>query len=157
MHLRKKSSAHMSGFPAMYGENTALMEAMGYTSVQSLSSHQPVPQVFITARVRSTREGTVFTGVCLYIWGGGVPRPGLDGGGRGVPHLRSGVGGGVPHPGLDGGGVTPSQVWGGGGISHPRSEVGGVPQPGLDGGGYPIPGGVPEVTPHHQDLGWGTP
>ena len=36
----------MSNFPAMYGENTALMEAMGYSSVQSASSHQPGSQVF---------------------------------------------------------------------------------------------------------------
>ena len=52
----------------------------------------------ITARVRSTREGTVFTGVCLFTFrgGGGVPTfqvggvptfPGLDGG---VPTFRGG-------------------------------------------------------------------
>ena len=78
--------------------------------------------------------------------------------GRGVPHLRSGVGGtpsqiwgggnpipglgwGVPHPGLD---------CGSGGVPHPRSGVGGIPSQvlmvgvppwlGLDGGGLP---GVP--------------
>ena len=39
---------------------------------------QPSTNVLIyswifTARVRTTREGTVFTGVCLFTYGGGVP------------------------------------------------------------------------------------
>ena len=69
----------------------------------------------VTARVRSTREGTVFTGVCLITFQGG----------GGYPIQIWMVGGGVPHPDLDGGG-TPSQVW----------EWGGT-YPGLDGWGYP--------------------
>ena len=72
--------------------------------------------IFVTARVRSTREGTVFTGVCLLTFGEGR-----------VPHPRSGWWGGYPIPGL------------GCGVPHPR----GVPQPGMDGTGYPIPGGYP--------------
>ena len=81
------------------------------------------------------REGTVFTGVCLLTFRGGVPHIGLDG--RGVPHPRSGWGG------------TPFQVW-----------TGGYPIPGLA-GGYPISGlgGTPQtwdgVLP--LDMGWGTP
>ena len=87
-----------------------------------------------TARVRSTRECTVFTGVCLLIFRGGtpsswwgVPLPRSRGDNPsswlGVPHLRSrqgvphlagdvlgpGGGSGVPHPA---GGGTPSQVQG---------------------------------------------
>ena len=75
----------------------------------------------------STREGTVFTGVCLFTSGGvrvptfqvavrGVPTfPGLNGG-RGVPTFPGLDGRGVPtFPGLDGGGgYLPSQVWMGG-------------------------------------------
>ena len=104
---------------------------------------------FITARVRSTREGTVFTGVCLLTFrGGGAPRPGLDGWG------------GIPHPGLDGGGGPhlrsgggtlsrsgwwggyPSQVWGGG-VPYPK------------GGGYP--GQVLMVGVPHPRGYLGTP
>ena len=85
---------------------------------------------------------------------GGVPNPGLDGGGYPI------WGVGVPQPGLDGEGVPhprsgggyPSQVWMVGGYAI---QGGGVPQPGLDGGGYPIQGdpgqvwmvGVPGVPP----------
>ena len=58
---------------------------------------------FVTARVSSTREGTVFTGVCLLTFTGGyLPSgwwggtySGLDGGGGGVPTL-AGVGGYIP-------------------------------------------------------------
>ena len=88
-----------------------------------------------TARVRSTREGTVFTGVYLstfrgggtYLsasrWGGGtyLPRSGWEGEylpwpGGGVPTLAGvggtylGWGGGVPtFPGLDGGVPPPRE------------------------------------------------
>ena len=80
-------------------------EEMALLAVEVFRTHLEVIILIFTARVRSTREGTVFTGVCLLtFWGGGVPRPGLDCWGR-VPHLRSG--GRVPQPGLDGG--TPSQ------------------------------------------------
>ena len=71
--------------------------------------------------------GYVFTGVCLFNFGG-------------VPHPRS-VGGGYPIPGLGGGvpqvwvGGTPSQVWMWG-VPHLGLDGGGVtwgtPQPGLD-------------------------
>ena len=109
-----------------------------------------------TARVRSTREGTVFTG--------------LDGGGGG--YAISGLGWGVPHPGLDGGGYpipgvgeNPIQVWMVGGYPIPGgypSQVWmvrgsqGTPQLGLDGGGYP---GYPPPSRPGQGtpLGWGTP
>ena len=93
----------------------------------------------ITARVRSTREGTVFTGVCLLTSRGGgypvqlmggTPFPARQGGYPiqlmgGYPLPRSGWGG-TPFPGPDGG-VPPSQV-----------QTGGSPFPGLD-GGYPLP------------------
>ena len=51
---------------------------------------------FFTARVRSTREGTVFTGVFLSTsGGGGLPTFWAGGGGGGVPTFP-GPGGGVP-------------------------------------------------------------
>ena len=73
-----------------------------------------------------------------------------------VHHFGGGVGG------------TPSQVWKGLGVPHPRSgRGGGVSQPKvwMEGGGLPNPrsgwgvphprsgqgGGVPRVLPHHQD------
>ena len=73
----------------------------------------------ITARVRSTREGTVFTGVCLHF-------------GRGVPHLaKRGEDGGYPIPGPGRGRGTPSSWWGvplsqiqTGGVPHPRTWMG---------------------------------
>ena len=100
-----------------------------------------LPKSFFIARVRSTREGTVFTGVCshlgrggTYLVGGGgggtysqggggtysqvwtgVPTfPGLDGGGGG--YLLSGLdgGGGVPTLRSGWGGGVPTQVWAGG-------------------------------------------
>ena len=78
----------------------------------------------ITARVRSTREGNIYTWECLsvhhcrgdtlsQVWGG-------------VPHLRSG-GRGVPDPRY------------GGGYPIPGLAMGGYPIPGLA-GGYPISG-----------------
>ena len=85
--------------------------------------------------------------------GGGLPQPGLDGGG--VTHPRSGVGGtpvrswwwgDVPQPGLDGEG----------GIPHPRS--GGVTHPRVEGGTLARSwwwGGTQGI-PHHPDLAKGT-
>ena len=66
---------------------------------------------FVTARVRSTREGNIYTWKCLsvHFGGGGGPRSRSGG----VPGLRSG---GVPGPGRGGPrsrGGTQSQVWGG--------------------------------------------
>ena len=126
--------------------------------------------ILFTARIRSMTGRYCFHRCLSVNILGGVPHPGLDGGG--VPHLRSGG--------------TPSQVWGGG---YPIPEVGVLPQPGLDGGGYPISGGYPGQvlmmggiphpggypgqilmmggvpptsrpgwdTPHPPTLGWGTP
>ena len=68
---------------------------------REFSSLIQIYQLIFTARVRSTREGTVFTGVCLFTSGGGVAHP-ADGGG----------GGGTPFPGLDGG--YSSQIQAGG-------------------------------------------
>ena len=112
----------------------------------------------VTAGVRSTREGTVLTGVCLLTLGGG-----------GLPHPRSGwwggypipgVGGGVPHPGSGWWGGTPFQVWVGGyPIPPARSEWWYPPRSGW--------WGVPRVPPIQTwdrvhppptiRTGWGTP
>ena len=35
----------MPGLPPTYGDNAALMEAMGYTSVPSATIHQQIPQM----------------------------------------------------------------------------------------------------------------
>ena len=107
-----------------------------------------MPVYVITARVRSTRKGNIYTWECLsvHIAGRGVPHPrSWEGGtpsqvwvGR-VPHLRSRW---VPWPGLDDGGYPGYP---------PRLEMGYPPRPGM---GYPLlrPGmGYP---PH---LEWGTP
>ena len=124
----------------------------------------------ITARVRSTKEGTVFTGVCLLTFrGGGYPVPGLGGtpsqvwGGYPIPGLDRGI----PHPRSGkGGGVIPSQVWTG--VSHPRSGWG-IPHPRSGWGGTPsqvwmigIPsqiwmGGTPCQSTPPARSGWGTP
>ena len=98
--------------------------------------------------------GKVIFSLCVSVHtstgGGGIPQPGLDGGGGGV--LRSGVHGvWVPQPGLDdlGGTLARSGWWGvgGGGVPHPRSEVGGgVPHSRSEVGEYPIP-----------SLRWGVP
>ena len=51
---------------------------------------------FFTAHVRSTREGTVFKGVCLSILGGGVPHPTS---GQGIPYSQTRTGAqGYPIP-----------------------------------------------------------
>ena len=66
-------------------------------------------------------EGTVFSlFVSPHLDGGGVPQPGLDGGG-GVGYSSQVLMVGVPQSGLDGRGVP----W-------PDLDWGGVPQPGLD-------------------------
>ena len=71
--------------------------------------------VIFTARVRSTREGTVFTGVCLSTSGGGTYLPG------------------------GWGGDTYSALDGGGGTYLPRSGQG---VPSTWEGRYPLPGKV---------------
>ena len=97
----------------------------------------------ITAHVRSTTGGYVFTGVCLfnlkevpYPADGGYPIPGLDGGG-GVPHPRSGWG--YPIPGLDRG--YPILGLDGGTPGYPLARTRwDTPWPGLDGVLPPPPG-----------------
>ena len=100
--------------------------------------------VIFTARVRSTREGTVFTGVCLFtpaagtpIWlMGGTPfsDPGRE---YPLPRSRQGVG-------------TPSQVQMVGtrldGVPPSKTRWGTPPHPRLDG-----------VPPPPSKTGWGTP
>ena len=80
----------------------------------------------VTARVRSTREGTVFTGVCLSTFRGGTYLP--DGGG--VPTQVLG-GGYLPKAGV-GGGYLLSSGWGGGTY---LGQGGGVPTQLWPGGG----------------------
>ena len=76
-----------------------------------------VPVPVVTARVRSTTGGYVFTlSTICGRGGGGVPHPANQGGplprsGQGVPHPADGGGGGTPFPGLDGG--YPIQLMGG--------------------------------------------
>ena len=117
---------------------------------------------FFTARVRSTREGTVFTSVCLFTLAGGGShhRSGRGGGypiprsGWGVSHSQVLTGGtssqfwigegyliprsgqGVPPSQVQTRGVPPSQVWTGGGTP-------GYPHPGQDRGYPPCPGQIP--------------
>ena len=87
-----------------------------YFSCKSRTSAIKFSMFLVIATVRSTREGTVFTGVCLSTsGGGGTYLPG--GGGGGVPTLRSGRGVGVPtQVWVGGGGTYLSQVWMGGGV-----------------------------------------
>ena len=127
--------------------------------------------MIFTARVRSTREGNIYTWECLSVHhcGGGYPISGLVAGG--IPHPRPG---GVPHP--RSGGTHPRSGWGvphprsGRGVPHPRSGWGGTPSqvllgiPHLRSGGYPSQVGVvlhlrSECTrvPPYLDLGRGTP
>ena len=105
----------------------------------------------VTARVRSIREGTVFTGVCLSTFRS-----------RGVYPIRR-PGGGTHYRFRQGG--TPSSWWGGypilspgGGVPHPVDW--GYPIPG-PGGGYPIQLTVPPVQDWMRyplsRTGWGTP
>ena len=120
---------------------------------------------FVTARVRSTREGNVFSlSVSSHLGGGGTYLPdGVGGGtysqvwmggylpshvrvGGGVPTLRSG--GGVPtFPGLGGG---DTYLLGGGGGYLLRSGWGGTY---LLGGGVPTQVWIGEYLP----SGWGVP
>ena len=81
----------------------------------------------VTARVRSTREGTVFTGVCLLT-------------SRGGGYLPSGqVGGGYLLSGLDRGGYLLSSGWGG--VPTQLWTEGGGTYSALDGGGYLLSSG----------------
>ena len=94
--------------------------------------------LFITARVRNTREGAIFTGVCLFTFGGG-----------GIPSSRQGG-----TPSSRGWGIgTPSQVQVGiSGLDGTVGRGGGkYPIPGPDGGGGNTLGYPPSRT------GWGTP
>ena len=110
--------------------------------------------LIFTARVRSTREGNIYTWECLSVHHcGGVPYPRS----WGVPYLRSGDRG-VPHP----------RYWG---VPHPRSRWGGYSIAGLVGGtpsrsGWgEVPhlrsGGVPGYPQPEMgyplDFGWDTP
>ena len=90
--------------------------------------HGTESEIVFTARVRSTREGNIYTWECLSVHncGGGVPRPRSGGG---VPHSRSSQGGGP----------------------HPRSGQGGYPLP----PDLRYPPDLGWGTP--PDLGWGTP
>ena len=104
-------------------------------------------QIF-TTRVRSTREGNIYTWECLSVHHcRGVPH--LRSGHGGVPHPRSGHGG-YPIPGLHGG--TPCSH-SGGTWARPRPDLGWSTPPSKPWMGYP-PGqtcaGVPPIT------GWGT-
>ena len=85
----------------------------------------------------------------------------MGGGGWRIPHLRSRLGGGgVPWPGLDGGGGYPISGPGWGGTPARSGWWWGVPWPGLDGMGVPrvppwpgLGGGGTPLPP----LGWGIP
>ena len=93
----------------------------------------------ITARVRSSREGTVFTGVCLFT-STEVPRP-ADRGATPFPGLDEG---GVPHP-ADGGYPLPMFGWG-----YPI-QLTGVPHP-ADGEYPPPPGPAQRVLATRQAV-----
>ena len=124
---------------------------------------------FFTARVRSTREGTVFTGVCLSTSRGGTYLPRRGGGLPTFPvpdvggtHLRRSRWGGVPT--LARWGVyLPSQFPGGGYLPW-MGEGGtylgwGEGVPTLDGGGVPTLDGGRRYLPWMGEggtyLGWG--
>ena len=97
---------------------------------------------FITARVRSTTGGYVFTGVCLFNFRGGYPIPIHP---YPYPSL-SGRGGGVPDPALDGGG-TPTLDGGGTPSPHPR-----VPPPGIASTCYGYAAGGVPLTFTQEDF-----
>ena len=119
----------------------------------------PILGSVFTARVRSTREGTVFTGVCLFTsGGGGVPTFLVVGG----TFSQVWTGGGGTYSGLGGGGTYSHAGWGGtnsqvwmGGTYLPRSGVGGylpmvgTPPPTWE-GRYPCP--VPKSLSCHPKL-----
>ena len=88
-----------------------------------------LPQIsFFTARVRNTRKGTVFTGVCLSTFWGGHPIQVMGG--------------------------TPSQVQG---VPYPVDQ-GGYPIPGPGGGYLvPGPGGLDRVPPVQDWMGYPPP
>ena len=111
--------------------------------------------IIFTACIRSTREGTVFTGVCMLTFRGGYPIQVWMVEGYPIP----GVGG--TQPGLHDGGYP---IWG---STLARSSWWGylvLPWLGLDGGGYP---GYPHPGmaypwpgmgyPPPSRPGWGTP
>ena len=118
-------------------------------------------KTLITARVRSTREGNIYTWKYLFVhhwgWGGGVNQPGS----------RQGV----PHPSWWGGGYPSNLFWQGCITSFPTEgtpilpdRVGGYPHL-ADGGGNPSGWwGYPRVPPWlgldgvpPSRTGWGTP
>ena len=100
------------------------------TDLRNLEFRCVTQTAIFTARVRSTREGTVFTGVCLLTFGGGTYLSASGWGGTYLP--RSGWGGGVPTLAGWVGGTYLGWV---GGV--PTLAGWGVPTfPGLDGGGY---------------------
>ena len=133
--------------------------------------------LLITARIRRMGEGTVFGlsvhtstgregGYPSQIWmvGGGVLQPGLDGGGGGgYPGQVWMVGGILARSWLGGG--YPSQVWmveGVGTTARSWWWGGGVLQPGLDGGGYPgqvlmVEGGTQGNQLARSGWWWGVP
>ena len=79
-----------------------------------------------TARVRSTREGNIYTWECLSVhhWGEGAPWTSSRWGGT-PSQLRTGV--------------SPSQIRKGYPPSWPGTLTGGTPIQTLNGGGYPLP------------------
>ena len=89
-----------------------------FISQQTRDNGEKACHSFITARVRSTREGIVFTGVCSHF--------------RGYPIQSMGVG--YPIPGLAEG--PPPHPVDGGRVPHPRSRW-----------GDPLPGVQVEGTP----------
>ena len=98
-----------------------------------------VCDVFITTCVRSKRESTVFTGVCLLTFQGGTPSswwgvpPSQVQVGEGVP--PSSWHGGVPHPADGGRYPLPRSRWG---VPHPANG-GYPPSRGSPRQGYPPP------------------
>ena len=120
--------------------NTTLYYFFFLTIYNFIENYSRTSSVF-TARVRSTREGNIYTWECLSVhhwWG-------------------------VPRPRSDGGEGTPSQVWWWRGGTPSRSDGGRYPIPGLMVGHYPIPGlmvGGTPGTPHPRpglDGGGSTP
>ena len=76
-----------------------------------MSKRQFVKRITLSLPPASEGWGKVLCSVCSSVHtlkGGGVPWPGLDGGGGGGTPARCGWG--VPLPGFDGG-VYPGQVW----------------------------------------------
>ena len=101
--------------------------------------------IIFTARVRSTREGTVFTGVCLSTFRGGTYLPG----GGGVP-TQLWMGGYLPWLGW--GVPTLARV----GRVPTLAGVGGGTYSALDGGVPTLAGGVPTLAGGVPTLAGGT-